>query len=512
MKIFKPISKCTMKLAESDSLALLTDQYQLTMAYSYWKTGRSEMESVFHLFFRRQPFGGGFTIASGLEAVIEFINGFKYSESDIEYLSSLCGSDGQRLFDPNFFDYLREMRFTCDISAVPEGTAVFPYEPLVTVKGPLLQCQLLETPLLNLINFPTLIATKAARLRLSAQDDEVIEFGLRRAQGIDGGVTASRAAFVGGCDSTSNVLAGKLFGIPVRGTHSHSWIMSFDQEIDSFYAFAKALPSNCIFLVDTYNSIEGVKNAIEVGKSLRENGKEMLGIRLDSGDITYLSQQSRKMLDDAGFQDAKIVASNDLDEYLVAEMKYQGSKVDIWGVGTSLVTAKDQSALDGVYKLSAIRENSKQPWEYRLKVSEQISKITNPGILQVRRFFEEGEFIADVIYDVNTDISNGCILIDPIDSTRQRYIPPDALGEDLLVPIFKQGKCVYNTPSLTDIRNRTLSQLSFFHTGVKRFVNPHQYVVGMESSLYELKMKLIREARKKVNPNYEGPITHRHPK
>ncbi|MEX1013430.1 MAG: nicotinate phosphoribosyltransferase [Waddliaceae bacterium] len=496
-----------MILANSNSLNLLTDLYQLTMAYGYWKTGRSEMESVFHLFFRRQPYKGGFSIASGLEAVIEFLNGFKYTETDIEYLASLKGADGEILFDPEFFDYLRDLTFTCDISAVPEGTAVFPFEPLITVKGPLLQCQLLETPLLNLINFPTLIATKAARLRLSAQDDEVIEFGLRRAQGMDGGVTASRASYVGGCDSTSNVLAGKLYGIPIRGTHSHSWIMSFEKEIDSFYAFAKALPSSCIFLVDTYDSIQGVKNAIEVGKYLRENGKEMLGIRLDSGDITYLSQACRRLLDEAGFQDAKIVASNELDEYLVAEMKRQGSKVDVWGVGTNLVTAKDQSALDGVYKLSAIREDSSQPWQYRLKLSEQISKITNPGILQVRRFFEEGKCVADVIYDVDDDISNGCTLVDPIDATRQRYIAPSVLGEDLLVPIFKKGKCVYKSPPLPDIRKRTLHQLSLFHSGVKRFVNPHQYVVGMESSLFELKMKLIRQARKKVNPHYEGPAT-----
>ncbi|MCA9445228.1 MAG: nicotinate phosphoribosyltransferase, partial [Candidatus Omnitrophica bacterium] len=299
-------------------LGLLTDLYQLTMAYGYWKTGRAEREAVFHLFFRKNPFKGGYTIAAGLQYVADFVEGFRFSADDIQYLSILTGNDEKPLFEPSFLEYLADLDLRLDVDAVPEGTVVFPHEPLVRVKGPILQCQILETPLLNFINFQSLIATKASRIVTATGGEPVLEFGLRRAQGIDGGLAASRAAYIGGCDATSNVLAGKLFGIPVRGTHAHSWVMSFHNELSAFQEYAEAMPNNCVFLVDTYDTIEGVRNAIEVGKELRESGHEMVGIRLDSGDLAYLSIEARKLLDEAGFPNAAIVASNDLDEGIIA--------------------------------------------------------------------------------------------------------------------------------------------------------------------------------------------------
>lgn len=478
----------------NQSLALLTDLYQLTMSYGYWKNGMQNKEAVFHLFFRKRPFGGGFTIAAGLENVINYLERFRFDDSDLNYLATLRGADNEPLFTDEFFKYLSDLRFTCNVDAVPEGTTVFPYEPLLRVQGPIIQAQLLETPLLNLINFPSLIATKAARVCIAAQGDPVLEFGLRRAQGIDGALTAGRAAYIGGCESTSNVMAGKLFGIPVRGTHSHSWVMIFDEEIDSFKAFAQALPANCIFLVDTYNSIEGVKKAIEVGKWLEKQGKKMLGIRLDSGDLAYLSKVSRQLLDEAGFPDAKIVASNELDEIIISDLKRQGAKINIWGVGTNLITAKDQPALDGVYKLSAIKDPG-EPWKYRLKLSEQMTKISNPGILQIRRYNDAKENIADAVYDINTDLSNGCSIIDPLDPTRQKKLGPELGYRDLLIPIYREGKLVYDLPSIETIRDNTQKELSRFHDGIKRFINPHQYVVGMEHNLYNIKLDLIKKVR-----------------
>ncbi|MGA8165146.1 MAG: nicotinate phosphoribosyltransferase [Waddliaceae bacterium] len=477
------------------SLALMTDLYQLTMAYGYWKNGLDKKEAVFHLFFRKPPFRGGFTVAAGLENAIDYLKKFRFHDSDLAYLASLKGADGEPLFTDDYFDYLAGIEFSCDVDAVPEGTIVFPYEPLLRLKGPLVQAQLFETPLLTLINFSSLIATKASRICIAARGDSVIEFGLRRAQGIDGALTASRAAFIGGCDSTSNVLAGKLFGIPVMGTHSHSWVMIFDEEVDSFKAFAKALPSNCVFLVDTYNSIQGVKKAITIGKWLNKQGKRMLGIRLDSGDLGYLSKISRRLLDDAGFPDAKIVASNELDENVISDLKRQGAAIAVWGVGTNLVTAKDQPALDGVYKLSAVRDPG-EPWSYRLKLSEQMTKISNPGIIQIRRYYDEKENIADALYDVHTDLSQGCHILDPLDPTREKFVGPGTLFRDLLVPIFRDGRLVYAPPPLTEIRDNTQRELAHFHEGIKRFLNPHQYVVGMEKQLYEIKYQLIKKARK----------------
>lgn len=481
----------------SQSLALLTDLYQLTMAYGYWKLGLDKRESVFHLVFRRSPFNGGFTVAAGLESLINFVEHFKFKDCDLQYIAQLKAMDGTTLFPDEFIKYLSNLKFTCNIDAVPEGTIVFPQEPLVRIQGPLIECQLLESPLLNLINFPTLIATKAARMRIAVNDDSLLEFGLRRAQGIDGALTASRAAYIGGCDSTSNVMAGKLFGIPVSGTHSHSWVMVFDDEKEAFQAYSEVLPGNCIFLVDTYNTIEGVKKAIEVGLELRKKGKEMVGIRLDSGDLAYLSIVSRELLDQAGFPDAKIVASNELDETVITELKRQGAKINVWGVGTNLITAKDQPALDGVYKLSALK-NAQGKWVYKLKLSEQMLKVSNPGIMQVRRYSSANGHVADMIYDINKNIDQDCSLVDPLDPTREKFISSDLTHEDLLIPVFKEGECVYDIPDIHTIRSQTTKNLNKFHVGVKRFLNPHQYVVGMEKSLYEMKIELIKNVRKKT--------------
>jgi nicotinate phosphoribosyltransferase len=476
------------------SLALLTDLYQLTMACAYWKSGTTDKEAAFHLTFRNAPFDGGFTIASGLETAIEWIKNFHFSDSDLAYLATIPGRDKQPLFGKDFLDYLSKLRFTCDVDAVPEGTVVFPHEPLIRVQGPLLQGQLLETPLLNSLNFQSLIATKAARICLAARGDPVVEFGLRRAQGIDGGLTASRAAYVGGCAGTSNVLAGKTFGIPISGTHAHSWVMSFDTEKQAFEEYARALPNNCIFLVDTYDSLEGVRYAVEVGKDLRQRGTELAGIRLDSGDLAFLSIEARKILDKGGFPNAVIVGSNDLDEHIIESLKTQGATINVWGVGTRLVTAYDQPALGGVYKLSAIRKPGGS-WERKVKLSEQAAKITNPGILQVRRFRTEKEFVGDAIYDVELGLSGEATIVDPLDVTRRKHFDPDAGHEDLLVPIFRQGKLVYQTPTLDEIRRRVQQQLQMLHPGIKRSVNPHEYPAGLELRLHDLKTELVLNAR-----------------
>lgn len=478
------------------SLSLLTDLYQLTMAYGYWKLGLDKRESVFHLIFRRSPFKGGFTIAAGLESLIGYVEQFKFNDGDLSYLATLKASDKSPLFSQEFLTYLSRLKFTCDIDAIPEGTTVFPQEPLIRVQGPLIECQLLESPLLNLINFPTLIATKAARIRMAAKDDLVLEFGLRRAQGIDGVLTASRAAYIGGCDGTSNVMAGKLFGIPVSGTHSHSWIMVFDDEKEAFRSYAEVMPANCVFLVDTYNTIEGVKKAIEIAKQMRSKGNQCLGIRLDSGDLAYLSIISRQLLDEAGFSDVKIAASNELDEAVIMELKRQGARIDIWGVGTSLITAKDQPALDGVYKLSALKDAAGK-WVYKLKLSEQMLKVSNPGIMQVRRYSSSpGSYAADMIYDVLNNVDHSSNLVDPLDPTREKIISSDFQYEDLLVPIFRKGNRVYDIPDIHTIRKNTSAGLEKFHVGIKRFLNPHQYVVGMEENLYKTKIDLIKSARK----------------
>lgn len=474
------------------SLALLTDFYQLTMAYAYWKSGKSEQEAVFNLFFRKHPFQSGFTIAAGLEYVVDFCNNFTFNEDDLSYLGNMKNSDGSPVFVPDFLEYLKEMKFSCDIDAVEEGTVVFPHTPMIRVKGPLIQCQLLETALLNIINFQTLIATKAARVVLAAKGDSVLEFGLRRAQGIDGALAASRASYIGGCSATSNVMAGKLFGIPVSGTHAHSWIMSFDTELEAFKAYADAFPEKCIFLVDTYDTVNGIRNAIEVGKILREKGKEMLGIRIDSGDLAYFSNIAREMLDEAGFPEAKVVASNDLDEHIITSLKIQEASISVWGVGTKLVTAYDQPALGAVYKLAAIK-NEAGNWEPKVKVSQQSIKINIPGEHQVSRFLRNGRAVADMIFlQENVDDKSSVMIIDPTDPNKRKRLNLEELEEfKLLKPIFEAGQQVYVCPSIEAIKQNTKENLQCFDKTHKRLTNPHVYPVGLEENLYQLRTDLV---------------------
>jgi len=474
--------------------ALLTDLYEITMAYGYWKAHKADQDAVFHLLFRKEPFNGGFTLCSGLADAIQCLLQFKFAKSDLDYLAQLKGNDGKRLFDPAFLKYLADLKLNLDVDAIPEGTVVFPQEPLIRVRGPILQAQLVESALLNLLNFQSLIATKAARVCLAAEGDPVIEFGLRRAQGIDGALTASRAAYIGGCAGTSNVLAGKIFGVPVKGTHAHSWVMSFENELDAFDAYARALPNNAIFLVDTYDTLTGVQHAIEIGKRLKKRGHKLVGIRLDSGDLAFLSIEARKLLDTSGFKDASIMASNDLNEHLIESLKRQGAAIDTWGVGTMLVTAYDQPALGGVYKLSALRKPD-GTWDHKIKLSEQAAKVTNPGVPQVRRFHKKNQFIGDAIYDETLPLPRQVTIVDPADATRRKRIPAAAEYEDLLVPILRRGKLVYDPPSLDAIRTRVQRQLSMLHPSIKRFENPHQYPAGLELGLHELKTELILRAK-----------------
>lgn len=466
------------------SLSLLTDLYQLTMGYGYWKNGMATQQAVFHLFFRKPPFKGNYTVTAGLQYVIDLVQGFKFTQEDVDYLATLTGNNEQVLFEPAFLHYLKNLTLTCDIAAMPEGTVAFPHEPILKISGPLLQVQLLETALLNIINFQTLIATKAARVCEAARGEAVLEFGLRRAQGIDGGLSASRAAYIGGCAATSNVLAGRLFDIPVKGTHAHSWVMCFSDEITAFEQYAKAMPNNCIFLVDTYDTIEGVKKAIEVGKQLKVKGYKMAGIRLDSGDLADLSIKARQLLDEHGFTDAVIAASNDLEEYKIKALKEKGAKISVWGVGTNLVTAKDQPALGGVYKLGAIQDENGQ-WQHRIKLSENPIKISNPGSLQIYRYSNEAGMQADVFID---ELNN-------IQVTDKQFVTFDNQTKDildiwtsekLLQPIFKNGQLVYQTPDIHSIRVYAKEQ-------IKHFKHKQNYPTGLTKSLSNLKTKLIKQ-------------------
>ncbi|MBA3937853.1 MAG: nicotinate phosphoribosyltransferase [Planctomycetes bacterium] len=483
-----------------DGQALLTDLYQLTMAYGYWRSGTAEHEAVFHLHFRKPPFGSGYTVAAGLGLALDWLRDFRFAADDLAYLATIPGNDGKPIFAAEFLDYLADLRLTVDIDAVPEGTVVFPHQPLVRVRGPILQGQLLETALLCLINFNSLVATKAARICQAARGEPVLEFGLRRAQGLDGALSASRAAYIGGCASTSNVLAGKRYGIPVRGTHAHSWVMSFDDELSAFEAYARAMPNNCVFLVDTYDTVEGVKHAITVARQLRARGHEIVGIRLDSGDLAWLSIQARALLDEAGFPKAVIVASNDLDERTIASIKDQGGTIAVWGVGTKLVTAYDQPALGGVYKLAAIRAPGGE-WRPKLKLSEQAVKVSNPGIQNVRRFSAGGEAVGDVIWDELHGEPGEWVMVDPTDPTRRRRMGLTTehgtamTAADLLMPVLRGGQPVYQQPLLAEVRAHAQAQLALFHPGIKRLDNPHQYPVGLEQGLHERKTALILAAR-----------------
>jgi len=478
------------------SSALLTDLYQLTMAYGYWKTGRHDERANFQLYFRKLPFNGGFAIACGIEPALEWIEQFRFDASDLEYLGTLLGADEKPLFERAFLDYLFDLRLELDVDAFAEGAVCFAQEPLIRVQGPVLQCQLLETALLNMVNFGTLIATKSARICLAAKGEPVLEFGARRAQGVDGALSASRAAFVGGCAATSNVLAGKCFDIPVKGTHAHSWVMLFDSESEAFDEYARALPNNVVFLVDTYDTLQGVHNAVEAGHKLRALGHDLLGIRLDSGDLTYLSIEARKILDAGGFPDAKIYASNDLDENLIASLKEQGAKIGVWGVGTRLVTGHDQPALGGVYKLTAVREGN--GWQPRVKLSEQSVKISTPGVLGARRFYDgNGQFVADAITEEGFEPDDDFWIVDPLDPIRRRKIGRDLRPRELLEPAFRNGKRVRARESLHEARARAGREMNGLNAAHKRFVNPHSYPVGLEAGLHARKMALIERLREK---------------
>jgi len=480
--------------------ALTTDLYEVTMAYGYWKAGVSDHEAAFHVTFRHNPFGGQFTVACGLATAIDFLRMFHFTETEIAYLASQRGNDGKPLFDSGFLDYLRDLRLTCDIDAIPEGTLVFPNEPLIRVCGPVAQCQLLETTLLNILNFESLIATKAARVCLAAQNDPVIEFGLRRAQGVDGGLTAARAAYIGGCAGTSNLQAGERFGIPVSGTQAHSWIMFFENEREAFETYARAMPNNCVLLVDTYNSIEGVRHAIDVAGQLRKQGHEMIGVRLDSGDRVALSIEARRILDKAGFTNAKIVCSGDLDEHVIADMKQRGARIDMWGVGTKLTTGQPDAALGGIYKLGAVRHPGGQ-WQYRIKLSDEAAKTSCPGLLQVRRFQQpDGRFIADAIYETDHAISEPCVVVD-LETEKKTEIPAKTDYSDLLVPVFRRDQLVYQTPNIEASREHARKQLDCAPPEILRLKNPTPYKIGLERSLHELRSTLIARAKEQSEVN-----------
>ncbi|MEE3369699.1 MAG: nicotinate phosphoribosyltransferase [Planctomycetota bacterium] len=449
----------TRSSATDASTGLVTDLYQLTMAYAYWKRGLANREAVFHLSFREQPFAGSFSLCCGLDSALDFLANWHFDATDLDYLETLTDHTDNRLFPNDFLDYLSRLRYTGDIDAIPEGTIVFPHQPLVRVRGPLISAQLIESGLLNLINYQTLICTKAARICLAAAPTPVLEFGLRRAQGIDGSLAATRAAYIGGCRATSSLWAGKQLGIPVRGTHAHSWVLAFDDELAAFTAFAEVYPDNCVFLVDTFDTLRGIQHAIQVGQRLRATGHELVGIRLDSGDLGTLSHQARQLLDQANFHQAVIVASNDLDEHAIAHWKSQQAPIGIWGVGTRLVTASDQPSLGGVYKLSALR-NSQGQWKHKLKRSENDEKHTLPGMLQVRRYHRNGAPHGDMLYDELTEQSNCAV---PMRGNTEQVVMDESLAaEELLIPVMRAGNVVAHSPSLHQLQQRTQDQLTLF--------------------------------------------------
>ncbi|HJF65915.1 MAG TPA: nicotinate phosphoribosyltransferase, partial [Slackia equolifaciens] len=462
----------------------------------YWACDKLDEEACFHMFFRETPFKGGFAVACGTSQLAEMIDGFHFSEDDLAYLGGLDAPGGGKLFDPAFLDYLRDLRLSVDVDAVPEGTMVFPMEPIVRVTGPIMQCQLLETALLNCVNFQTLIATKAARVCLAAQAP-VAEFGLRRAQGAGGSLWASRASIVGGCASTSNVMAGKMFDLPVSGTHAHSWVMAFDDELTAFREYARIFPKNCVLLVDTYDVKQGIENAITVGLEMRAAGERLSGIRIDSGDLAWLARYARERLDAAGLTDCGIVLSNDLDEHTIASIRAQGAQVSSWGVGTKLACAYDQPSLGGVYKLSATRMPGDERWTGRLKVSEQSAKLTLPGVLDVRRYvWGDGKLAGDMVFDVNEPVNAEGVIIDPADILRQKR-----LGElsyrTLLAPLARDGASVLSAEerSATSARERTMAGLEELDESQKRLLNPHSYPVGLEEGLWHRRARMASELR-----------------
>lgn len=476
-----------------ETMSLLTDFYELTMMQGYFNAG-NDKTVVFDVFYRINPSGNGFAITAGLEQVIDYIKNLKFSDSDIEYLRST------NTFSNDFLNYLKDFKFTGDIYAIPEGTIVFPTEPLVRVKAPIMEAQIIEAALLNIINHQSLIATKAARVVWAAGGDPIMEFGLRRAQGPDAGTYGARAAIIGGCAGTSNVLTGKMFGVPILGTHAHSWVMSFPSEIEAFRHYAKTFPDACTFLVDTYDTLRsGVPTAIKVFQEMKDAGIELknYGIRLDSGDLAYLSKKARKMLDEAGFTDAKITASSDLDEYLIMSLKLQGAKINNWGVGTKLITSDDCPSFGGVYKLAAESDENGN-FIPKIKLSNNPSKVTNPGIKKVLRFYDKatGKVKADLIC-LDDEVYSEDKKVKLFDHTavwKKMVLHPGEYSiRELLVPVFINGECVYNSPCVTDIRAYCQKELNTLWDEHRRLANPHNVPVDLSDKLLDLKNKLIEE-------------------
>ncbi len=477
----------------SSNLTLLTDLYELTMMQGYYKSGNKE-KVVFDAFYRENPCGGGYAISCGLDQVIEYIKNLQFSTDDIRYLRSL------NMFDEDFLEYLSTFRFSGSVYAIPEGTVIFPREPIVKVIAPIMEAQLVETAILNIINHQSLIATKASRVCYAAQNDGVMEFGLRRAQGPDAGILGARASVIGGCSGTSNVLAGQVFNVPVKGTHAHSWIMSFPDEYTAFKTYAELYPEACILLIDTYDTLKsGLPNAIRVFKEMRESGREFknFGIRMDSGDLAYLSKKVRKMLDEAGFPEAIISASNDLDEYLIETLKSQGAKITSWGVGTSMITSRDCPAFGGVYKLAAI-QNEEGKFVPKIKLSENTEKVTNPGNKEVYRIYDKatGKIRADLICleEESFDPEEDMVLFDPNETwKRTRIYGGTYTMRKLLEQVFDEGKCVYTSPNVMDIRDICRKEKETLWEENKRFVNPAKVYVDLSDQLYALKQKVFNE-------------------
>ena len=483
---------------DNQNLTLLTDLYELTMMQGYFKHKDRNETVIFDAFYRNNPCGGGYSIAAGLEQLIAYIKELHFSPEDIRYLDSL------HLFEKDFLDYLADFHFSGDIYAIPEGTVIFPREPLVKVIAPIMEAQLVETAILNIINHQSLIATKAARVCYAARGDGIMEFGLRRAQGPDAGIYGARAAVIGGCIGTSNVLCGQLFDVPVKGTHAHSWIMSFPDEYTAFKTYADLYPSACILLADTYDTLKsGVPNAIRVFREMRKAGIPLTfyGIRLDSGDLAYLSKKARAMLDEAGFPDAVISASNDLDEYLIESLKAQGAAITSWGVGTNLITSKDNPAFGGVYKLAAVMG---QDGEFipKIKLSENTEKVTNPGNKTIYRVYEKdsGKIKADLICLVGETFNeeDPLLLFDPLEPWKKTRLPGGSYTlRELLVPVFRKGKCCYESPKVMAIRDYCQKELSTLWDETKRFVNPHPIYVDLSQKLYDIKIALLDQMSEK---------------
>ena len=474
------------------NLTLLTDLYELTMMQGYFQHKDQNETVIFDAFYRANPGEGGYSVAAGLEQVIQYIKELHFSEEDIEYLAGLG------IFGRDFLDYLKDFKFTGDIYAIPEGSVIFPREPLIKVIAPIMQAQLIETAILNIINHQSLIATKAARVCYAARGDGIMEFGLRRAQGPDAGTYGARAAVIGGCIGTSNVLCGRLFDVPVKGTHAHSWIMSFPDEYTAFKTYAEMYPSACILLVDTYDTLKsGVPNAIRVFKEMLEAGVPLTfyGIRLDSGDLAYLSKKARKMLDAAGFPDAVISASNDLDEFLIDSLKVQGATITSWGVGTNLITSKDCPSFGGVYKLAAIMDKDGH-FIPKIKLSENSEKVTNPGNKTIYRIYEKesGKIKADLIClaDETFDENEPLLLFDPLEPWKKTKLPGGSYTmREIMIPVFRNGECCYESPKVMDIREYCRKELDTLWDETRRLVNPHKVYVDLSKKLYDMKIELL---------------------